>query len=164
KKLRSGPAVTCRLTTPPACAGTIVDDAMKLAWGANDPPAAAVDRVALRDQIKCQKAIGNGVAIFVAKKLKYLIQGLSRTDAETKARRTLDQIPKKCLVTIPQDASAVIIPDVGPQVTAAVPGVGSPVDGATLAGALVALLETWVDRIGPNPLPPRPNVLFILTD
>src|SRR5262249_7946908 len=98
KKLRSGPAVTCHLTAPPACAGAIVDDAMKLAWGANDPPGAAVDRLALRDQIKCQKAIGNGVATFVGKKLKYLIQGLSRADAETKARRTIDQIPKKGLV------------------------------------------------------------------
>ena len=51
KKLRNGPAVTCKLTPPPACAGTLVDDAMKLAWGANNPPAAAVDRSALHDQI-----------------------------------------------------------------------------------------------------------------
>src|SRR5262249_33410465 len=149
---------------PPACAGAIVDDAMKLAWGANDPPGAAVDRLALRDQIKCQKAIGNGVATFVGKKLKYLIQGLSRADAETKTRRTIDQIPKKCLVTVTQDASTVIVPDVGPQLDAAVPGIGNPVDGASLADALVMLLETWVDRIGPNPAPARPNILFILTD
>ena len=77
KKLRNGPAVTCKLTPPPACAGTLVDDAMKLAWGANDPPAAAVDRSALHDQLRCQKTIGKGVASFVGKKLRYLVQGLS---------------------------------------------------------------------------------------
>ena len=31
KKLRSGPAVTCNLTPPPACAGTLVTDAVALA-------------------------------------------------------------------------------------------------------------------------------------
>jgi arylsulfatase A-like enzyme len=164
KKLRNGPAVTCKLTPPPACAGTIVDDAMKLAWGANDPPAAAVDRSALHDQITCQKTIGKGVASFVGKKLRYLVQGLSRTDAETKARHSIDRIPDKCLVVVTQDVSGVILPDVGPQLDAAVPGPIGAVDGASLADALVALLETWVDRIGPNPVPPQPNILFILTD
>src|SRR4029079_1165925 len=122
RKLRNGPAVTCKLTPPPACAHTIVRDAMKLAWGANDPPVAAVDRSALHDQIRCQKAIGKGVASFVGKKLRYLVQGLSRTDAESKARHSIDRIPDKCLVSVAQDASAVIVPDVGPHIHAPVPG------------------------------------------
>ena len=164
KKLRNGPAVTCKLTPPPACSGSLVGDAMKLAWGANDPPAAAVDRSALHDQLVCQKTIGKGVATFVGKKLRYLVQGLSRAEAEAKARRTIDKIPLKCLVDVVQDASLVILPDVGPQLDAAVPGVGGAVDGTSLASALVTLLETWVDRVGPNPMAARPNIVFILTD
>jgi len=93
RKLRSGPAVTCRTAAPPACAGTLVDDAMKLAWGVNDPPTAAVDRRALHDQLGCQRSIGKGVSTFIGKKLRYLIQGLSRADAEEKARRKIDRIP-----------------------------------------------------------------------
>jgi len=164
KKLRSGPAATCKTTPPPACSGTLVGDATKLAWGANNPPAAAVDRAALRDQLVCQKTIGKGVANFVGKKLRYLVQGLSRAHAEAKARRAIDKIPVKCLVTVAQDASLVILPDVGAQLDAAVPGTGGAVDGTSLAGALVTLLETWVDRVGPNPTAARPNILFILTD
>src|SRR5690349_10121163 len=56
KRLRSGPAKTCNITTAPACAGTLVADALALAYGANSPPAAAiVDRSGLRDQLRCQK-------------------------------------------------------------------------------------------------------------
>ena len=165
KKLRNGPAVTCKLTPPPACAGSLVGDATRLAWGANDPPAAAVDRSALHDQLVCQKTIGKGVANFVGKKLRYLVQGL--TPAPTRRRRRdagSTRFPMKCLVTVAQDASAVVLPDVGPQLDAAVPGTGGAVDGTSLAGALVTLLETWVDRVGPNPVAARPNIVLILTD
>jgi N-acetylglucosamine-6-sulfatase len=164
KKLRNGPAVTCKTSPAPTCSGTLVFDAMKLAWGANDPPAAAVDRTALRDQLICQKTIGKGVASFIGKKLRYLVSGLTKAEAEAKARRTIDKIPIKCLVSVAQDPSLVIVPDVGPQLDAAVSGVGNPVDGTTLADALVTLLETWVDRVGPTPTALRPNILFILTD
>src|SRR5262249_62147868 len=58
----------------------------------------------------------------------------------------------------------VIVPAVGPQLAVAVPGPGGSVDGTSLANALVTLLETWVDRVGPNPAPLRPNILLILTD
>jgi hypothetical protein len=37
KKLRNGPATTCKTTAPPACAGSLVADAIALAWGANNP-------------------------------------------------------------------------------------------------------------------------------
>jgi hypothetical protein len=57
KKLRNGPATTCKTTAPPACAGSLVADAIALAWGANNPVAAAVDRRAVGAQINCQKQI-----------------------------------------------------------------------------------------------------------
>ena len=41
---------------------------------------------------------------------------------------------------------------------------GSAVDGPALRDCLHTLLQVWVDRVGPNPQPLRPNILFILTD
>ena len=58
-----------------------------------------------------------------------------------------------------------ILPDVGPQCDAAVPAAaGGAVQPTALRDALVTLLETWVDRVGPHPAPLRPNIVFILTD
>src|SRR5690242_1414915 len=51
RRLRGGPGVSCTTSAPPACAGTLVTDAIALAYGANDPPAAAVDGGALHDQL-----------------------------------------------------------------------------------------------------------------
>jgi arylsulfatase A-like enzyme len=165
KVLRNGPAVSCKTSTPPACSDTLVADAVALAWGRNNPPASAVDRRALKRQITCQKTISTGVVNFVGKKLTYLVEGLSADAAEAKARRSIDKIPTKCLVTVAQDLSGVLLPSVGPQVTAVVPAsVGAAVQATTLRDALVTLLETWVDRVGPHPAPPRPNIVFILTD
>ena len=93
---------------------------MALAYGANNPSAAAVDRGALRDQLRCQKAIGKGVVSFIGRKLRSLIDGRTPADAEARARRSIDRIPRRCLVTVVQDASGVILPDVGPQMDAAV--------------------------------------------
>src|SRR5258708_749680 len=67
---------------PPACAGTIVDDALALTFGDNLPPPAPVDRHALRDQLRCQKQIGKAVGKFVGDKLKYLVRGVTRAEAE----------------------------------------------------------------------------------
>src|SRR5262249_33945766 len=168
KKLLKGPGITCKTSPAPACAGTLVGDAIALAWGANNPPAAAVDRSVLRDQISCQKQISKGVVDFVAKKLKYLVQGLSPTDAELRARRSIDKIPSKCLVIVTKDVSGVVLPDVGKQLDAAVPPIpplpAQPVDTVALPDALVTLLETWVDRVGPNAAPLQPNIVLILTD
>jgi hypothetical protein len=52
--LRSGTAVTCRQTAPPVCAGTLVGDAVALAYGPNNPPASALDRQTTRFQLTCQ--------------------------------------------------------------------------------------------------------------
>src|SRR5205814_1708003 len=123
------------------CAGTLVTDAIALAYGANNPPAAAVNRVALRNQLRCQHAIGRGVADFVGKKLRKLIDGVPPAAAAAKARRSIDKIPVKCALMVVQDASGVIVPDVGPQMDAAVGAPGTSMQGATLADALVTLLE-----------------------
>jgi len=163
RRLRSGPTVACTSSPAPACAGSLVTDAIALAYGANDPPTAAVS-ASVRKQRSCQKAIGKGVVNFIGRKLRLLIDGETATDAEARARHTIDRIPKRCAVTVLQDPSGVILPDVGPQMDAAVGALGSTVDGTALAGALVTLLETWVDRVGPNPQPLRPNIVLILTD
>src|SRR5262249_55540131 len=64
RRLQRGPTVTCKTSSPPACAGTLATDAVALAWGANNPAAAAIDRRLLRDQYDCQKAISKGVVDF----------------------------------------------------------------------------------------------------
>jgi N-acetylglucosamine-6-sulfatase len=164
KRLRKGPGTTCTVTPPPACAGTLVSDAVALAYGANNPPAAAVDSHALRDQLRCQKFIGKGIALFVGKKLRYLTEGKTAADAEAKARKLLDKLPDECAVGVAQDVSGVILPDVGKQCDAAVGAPATTVDPTSLRDALVTLLETWVDRVGPNAAPLRPNIVMILTD
>ena len=164
KKFRKGPAATCNLVAPPACAGTLVSDAAALGYGVNDPPAAAVDKRALKTQLACQKRIGRGISSYVGIKLRGLIRGDTPATVEAKARRRLDQIPDRCLVDVAADVGGVVVPAVGPQCGAAVGDPGNPVQGASLRDCLVTLLGVWVDRWGPNPQPLRPNIVFILTD
>ena len=61
RAFRTGPDPTCPGFPPPVCAGTLVDDAVALAYGTNDPPEASIARGALRPQLACQKAIGRAV-------------------------------------------------------------------------------------------------------
>ncbi|MCC6849914.1 MAG: sulfatase [Deltaproteobacteria bacterium] len=166
KRLRSGPLASCRSTAPPACAGTLVEDAVAIAYGANHPPAAAVvDRRGLRDQLRCQKKVGTAVASYVGSKLKDLVNAKDPVAAEARARKQLDTLPTHCLVQVLQDPSTMLVPSVGPQCAAAAPATpGAPVAAAALRDCLVTLLGVWVDRWGPNPQPLRPNILFILTD
>ena len=164
KRFLKGPAAECSLATPPACAGTLVADAIALAYGANDPPAAAVDTKLLRDQLNCQKRIGNGVASYVHTKLRGLIRVEDLAKLEAKARRQLDRMPDKCVVTVLQDLSGVLAPAVGAQCAAVVGAAGNSVDATALRDCLATLLAVWVDRWGPNPQPLRPNIVFILTD
>jgi arylsulfatase A-like enzyme len=164
KALRSGPATPCTAAPPPPCADTLVDDAVALAYGANDPAAAEVDTRALRDQLRCQKRIGKAVAHYVSLKLRYLIRGKTAAEAEAKAIKQLDKLADHCAVTVAEDVGGVILPAVGPQCAAAVGAPGSAVDTAALRDCLRQLGEVWVDRNGPDPQPLRPNILFILTD
>ena len=165
KRLRKGPAATCKLSDPPACAGSLVVDAVALAYGPNNPPTAAVDKRALHDQLNCQKRIGHGVSSYVATKLRGLVHGDDPATLEAKARKKLDQIPSRCLVSVAQDtASGLLVPAVGPQCRAAVGAAGEPLDATSLRDCLHTLLQVWVDRWGPNPQPLRPNIIFILDD
>jgi arylsulfatase A-like enzyme len=164
QKLRSGPGVTCKpAPPPPACAGTLAEDAIALAYGANNPPAAAVDRRLLKDQLRCQKHIGKAVPKFIGTKLKHLIRGKSRVEAEEKARKQLDKLPKRCTLDVVQDASGVVLPAVGAQCSYAVGAPGSTVKPDQLRDCLLALLEARVDLISPAG-PVLPNVILILTD
>jgi N-acetylglucosamine-6-sulfatase len=162
--LRSGPSAVCRQSAPPACADTLVADASALAYGPNDPPAARIDRRALRDQLRCQKRVGKAVLRYVGRYLRGLTRGNVAAEADERARRPLDKLPKRCLTTVAEDASGVVLPAVGPQCAAATGDPGHVVDAAALGDCLHTLLRVWVDRIGPSPAPLRPNIVFILTD
>ncbi len=163
RRLASDPAHVCTIEAAPACSAALVDDTVALAYGANNPPLAAVDRSTLRDQLRCQRAIGKGSASFIGLKLKFLVQGSSAAEAELRARKRLDRLPDRCAVGVAQ-SNGVLLPAVGPQLAAAVGGAGSTVDAVALPAAFVTLLETWVDRIGPNPQPLKPNIVLIITD
>jgi hypothetical protein len=162
--LRSGTGVVCKQSAPPACAASLVGDAVALAYGPNDPPVAGVDRRTLKTQLSCQKRIGKAVSAYVGRYLKDLVKGRTPADAHTRARRQLDKLPLRCLVTVAQDVGGVVAPAVGPQCAAAVGDAGDAVDGAALTGCLATLLQVWVDRVGPNPQPLRPNIIFLLSD
>jgi arylsulfatase A-like enzyme len=162
--LQAGPTVVCKTRAAPACADTLVADAAALAYGPNDPPAAKIDRKAMKAQLACQKRIGKAVSNYVGKYLRSLVRGVAMADADEKARRSLDKLPDRCLTTVATDPSGVVLPAVGPQCAAAAAAPDSPVDGAALRDCLHTLLQVWVDRNGPNPQPLRPNILFILTD
>src|SRR5262245_21055379 len=162
KRLRSGPTATCRIDPPPACSGSLTVDGVALAYGPNNPPSA--NAKALSAQRRCQKQIGKSVADF-AKKLVYIVKGQDPAEAETRARKSLDKLLTKCVVTVAADpTTGVALPAVGPQCAAAVGPVGSAVATTPLRDCLLTLMRTWVDRVVPNPQPPRPNILFILTD
>lgn len=162
--LRTGPGVVCKQSAPPACADTLVADAVALAYGTNDPPAAAVDKKALKDQLTCQKKIGRAVTSYVGTYLRLLVRGRTPTDADAQARRQLEKLPDRCTTNGALDVSGVELPNLGPQCVVATPGPGFPVDAPSITSCLRTLLQVWVDRNGPNPQPLRPNILFILTD
>lgn len=163
KKLTAGPGASCPDATPPPCSESLVGDTVALAYGPNNPPGAAVDGAALRTQLRCQRTIGRGAAIFVGRKLRYLLQGLTEAEAEARARMVIDRIPNDCAVTVLQDGG-VLLPAVGKQADAAVGPQGDVVDAVALRDALVTLLGVWVDRVRPNAPALRPNIVVILTD
>jgi arylsulfatase A-like enzyme len=164
RKLRSGPGTVCRpAPPPPACSGTLAGDAIALAYGPNNPPAAEVDRALLGDQLDCQKQIGRAIAKFIGTKLRLLISGNSRVRAEERARRQLDRLPRRCTTAVALDASGVVLPAVGSECGYAVGAPGSDVKPDQLRDCLIALLEARVDLISPAG-PVLPNVIIVLTD
>src|SRR5574342_92036 len=73
RMLKSGTDVVCTPAPPaPACAGTLATDALALAYGDNNPPAARVDASVLGLHLKCQKRIGKAVTIYAFRKLRAL--------------------------------------------------------------------------------------------
>jgi arylsulfatase A-like enzyme len=163
-RLRDGAEAICTVSSPPACSRTLVHDAVTLAYGAEELPPVAHDPDVLGSQFACQQAIGDAVAQYVTLRLKWRLAGLTREEADALARPALDALPSRCSITIGQDAGGVVLPVVGSQCAAVVGAPGSPVDAAKLAECLRQLLAVWVDRIGPDPLPLRPNIVFVLTD
>lgn len=154
----------CSATPAPSCSGTLVTDALRLAWGpGNDlAPPAAPDR--LREQILCQKQIALGVRSFVEKRLVSLLTDEPADSADAVARAELDKVPAACAVTVARDPGGLVLPSVGPQCAAAVGSPGDTVNGVALAGCLHTLLDVWVRRYGPAGAPLRPNIVFIITD
>ncbi len=96
--------------------------------------------------------------------MRGLVGGTAPATAESRARRMLDQLPARCLVTVMTDPSGVRLPAVGAQCAAATPGQAAAVDPAALRDCLATLLGVWVDRWGPDPQPLQPNIIFILSD
>src|SRR5262245_57551648 len=134
KRLRSGPTAKCTLVPPPACAGSLATDAVALAYGPNNPPAAAAKT--LPDQRRCQKQIGKGVTDFV-KKLVYITRGLPPDVAQERARKSLDKVVDRCAVPVAADTlTGVVLPAVGPQCAAAIGDVGDVVDAVALRDCL----------------------------
>ncbi|HEY3188471.1 MAG TPA: sulfatase, partial [Solirubrobacteraceae bacterium] len=162
--LRVGPTTSCiSIPAPPPCAGSLVDEAIALAYGPNNPAASTVDRRALRTQLACQRQIGRAAARFIGVKLRNRIAGRTRRLAEARARREVDRLPKKCAVTVTQDASGVVVPAVSATCRGTVGDPGHRVDPDALRACLLPALEPRVDAAAPSP-PPRANLIIILTD
>lgn len=164
KRLRSGPAATCRTIPPaPACAGTAADDTIERIYGPNYPVVAAASK-ALRKQLSCQRFIGKAAVGMLTDKLRQLVRGRSRAEAEARGRRRLDRLARKCKgVLVAQDTNGVVLPAVGATCRHGVRTVGMLVDAAALQQCFLAAQEIEVDRIAPTP-PPRPNLIIVLTD
>jgi arylsulfatase A-like enzyme len=146
------------------CARSVVHDAAALAYGADPVAPVTADPGVLGAQYACQQAIGQAASGYAATRLQRRIAGDSREAADALALPALDAIAATCAVPVAQDAGGVVLPAVGAQCATALGPPGSPVDVAELQGCLHQLLAVWVDRIGPDPLPLRPNIVFIVTD
>jgi arylsulfatase A-like enzyme len=153
----------CAPPPAPACAETLPADAVALAYGPAEAPA-AVDARALRRPLECQRKIGKAAAWYVGKKLRALQKGRDEADAEARARRKLEHLARHCSLAAEEDAGGTVLPVVGPQCAAAVGAPGEAVDPAALGDCLATLLGVWVGRSGPDPQPLRPNIVLILTD
>jgi arylsulfatase A-like enzyme len=165
RQLRYGPEKRCnKVPAPPACAGTLVDDAELLTYGPNLSPATGVDRRALRKQLRCQNAIRRGVLGYLRVKMRDLVRGRSPEKTAKRAARRLRSVSRQCRVEPERDVSGLVLPAVGVQCAAAIKTPGQAVDPTALADCLNTLLGIWGERAGPDPQPLRPNIVLILTD
>jgi arylsulfatase A-like enzyme len=155
------------LTAPPSCSGGLVFDAVRLAYGPNDPPAAAVD---MNDPVvaaaqACQSALAQAIVDYTTAKTTALVTGTDEGAAHASSSVAFDSLVAPCDgITVVADAGGVVLPQVGRQCAGAMGAVGSPVDGVALRDCLSSLVDVWTNRVGPAPQPLRPNILFIITD
>jgi arylsulfatase A-like enzyme len=157
-------SAVCAPAAPPVCAGTMVADAVALAYGPNNPPTGTVSASAMAPQLACQNEIAKAIRGYIANKLYLLTSGTAPAQAEATAAAAFNNVASACNVTVAQSASRVTLPAVGAQCAAAVGPVGSTVNGGALSSCLHTLHEVWVDRYGPAPAPLRPNIVMIVTD
>src|SRR5690348_15249147 len=61
RALRTGSAAPCTAPAPPSCAGSLVDDAVALAYGASNPAGNGVDPLTIAAAYRCQRYIGRAV-------------------------------------------------------------------------------------------------------
>jgi arylsulfatase A-like enzyme len=162
RRLRD-PSASCELTPAPACADALVSDVLALAYGANNPALLPAEWPAQKPQLACQRRIGRAVDAYIRTYLGALRKSMSPRAADERARRELDRLPSHCSVAVDTGATGLTLPSVGPQCGAATVDRGS-VDAAALGECLRTLLQTWVDRQGPDPQPLRPNIVVIQTD
>jgi N-acetylglucosamine-6-sulfatase len=162
--LRYGSDVECAQYPMPACAGTLLEDAQALAYGPRSLPDSSLDRALLSDQLSCQRRITSGILAYLLEAYPAVIRGGDPDAVAAEARRLLDELLPRCNISVAEDANGWVLPAVGPQCAAAIPEPGGVVNATALRDCLHTLLRVWTDRFGPAPQPPRPNIVFILTD
>jgi hypothetical protein len=84
--LRFGPDIECAQSPLPACAGTLLEDAVALARGAFVPPVPVADREALLPQLRCERRISTAVLDYLMQQLPALIRGEDPDAADGAAR------------------------------------------------------------------------------
>lgn len=161
--LAGEPDPDCDALPPPVCAGTLVEDALELAFGRSAAPELAADPE-LDGQLGCQQAIGAAALELVNRRLRRRVLGASPEEADLEVSPALDRLALDCDLDVAVDGAGTILPRVGPQCTAAVGDADSTVDPAALSGCLRGLLSLWVDRVAPDPQPLRPNIVLIVAD
>src|SRR6185436_18335919 len=97
-------------------------------------------------------------------KLQQLLRGHSAAEAEARARRQLDRLSSRCAVSVVQDSSGVVLPNVGSACGPAVGAPGSTVEPEELRDCLITELESKVEQVSPGGVPVRPNLVIVLSD
>ena len=80
-------------------------------------------------------------ALLLSAQAPHRISGPTRRQAGARARRDLDRLPKKCAVTVTQDASRVLVPVAGATCRGTVGDPGDLVDPDVLRACLLPALE-----------------------
>ena len=158
--LLKGRVTSCEAEPAPACAGTLVGDALALAYGAERSAGGAVDDRALADQLRCQKKIGERRRELRRDEAARSRQrGKDDADArEREARDKLDRLPRHCERDgRPGRRAAWCCPPSAPQCAAAVGAPGATRRRRRSRDCLATLLGVWVDRARSRPAAAAPE-------